>query len=95
MRSSHVPIRTCLGCGRQRPRKELVRICVKDRVLTIDVGSKIPGRGAYLCPRGECVGLLRKKKGRLAHALRTTVSGSEEEDFLRGLRQAYGGEGSV
>ena len=93
MTVAHVPIRTCLGCGLRRPRRELVRIVLKQGALTIDEKSKIPGRGAYLCPGGECISRLLKKRGRLSHALRASVLGSEEEGFLRGLRQAWGGEG--
>lgn len=87
-----MPIRTCLGCGQQRPKKELVRIAVKDRVLTIDEGVRLSGRGAYLCPRGECVDRLLKKRGRLSYALRASVPRDREEGFLRGLGQAWGGE---
>jgi predicted RNA-binding protein YlxR (DUF448 family) len=55
MSIAHVPIRTCLGCGLRRPKKELKRIVFKDGALILDEKSKIPGRGTYLCPRGECV----------------------------------------
>ncbi len=93
MRTTHVPIRTCLGCGHKRPRKELKRIVLKDGALILDEKSKIPGRGVYLCPQGECVSRLLKKRGRLSHALRASVPGPVEEGFLRGIAQAWGGEG--
>ena len=95
MTIAHLPIRTCLGCGLRRPKKELKRICVKNRVLTIDQGARLPGRGAYLCPGKKCVDLLLKKRGRLAHALRASLPPGVEEAFLRGIGQAWGGEGSV
>ena len=90
MRTLHVPIRTCLGCGHQRPKKGLVRIVLKDGALLIDERGGLPGRGAYLCPQGECVNRLLKKRGRLSHALRGSVPGPVEEDFLRGIGQAWG-----
>jgi len=93
MRTTHVPIRTCLGCGHKRPQKELKRIVLKDGALILDEKSKIPGRGAYLCPQGECVSRLLKKRGRLSHALRVSVPREEEEGFLRGIAQTWGGEG--
>ena len=93
MRTTHVPIRTCLGCGQQRPKRELVRIALKDGALMIDEGVRLPGRGAYLCPQGECVSRLLKKRGRLSHALRGSLPGHVEENFLRGLWQAWGEEG--
>ncbi len=88
-----MPIRTCLGCGHKRPRKELKRIVLKDGALIMDEKSRLPGRGAYLCPGKKCVDLLLKKRGRLSHALRASVPGHVEEGFLRGIAQAWGGEG--
>ena len=93
MRTIHVPIRTCLGCGQQRPNKELVRIVLKDGALTIDEKGGLPGRGAYLCHQAECVDRLLKKRGRLSHVLRASVPRYVEEGFIRGLWQAWGGEG--
>jgi predicted RNA-binding protein YlxR (DUF448 family) len=93
MRTTHVPIRTCLGCGRKRPKKELARIVLKDGALIMDEKGGFPGRGAYLCPQGECVSRLLKKRGRLSHALRGSLPDHVEEGFLRGIAQAWGGEG--
>ena len=75
------------------PKKGLVRIVLKDGALLIDERGGLPGRGAYLCPQGECVSRLLKKRGRLSHALRVSVPGPVEEDFLRGIAQAWRGEG--
>ena len=90
MRTTHVPIRTCLGCGHQRPKKGLVRIVLKDGALLIDERGGLSGRGAYLCPQGACLNRLLKKRGRLSHALRVSLPGYMEEDFLRGIGQAWG-----
>jgi predicted RNA-binding protein YlxR (DUF448 family) len=95
MTIAHIPIRTCLGCGLQRPKKELKRIVLKDGALILDEKGALPGRGAYLCPQRECVEGLLKKRGRLAHALRVTVPREKEEGFLRGIGRAWGEEGSV
>ncbi len=93
MRTTHVPIRTCLGCGSKRPRKELMRIVIKDGALVLDERSKLPGRGAYLCAQRECIYGLLKKRGRLSHALRASVSHEKEEGFLRGIAQVRVREG--
>jgi predicted RNA-binding protein YlxR (DUF448 family) len=63
----------------------LVRIVIKDRSLTTDKDKRLPGRGAYLCPRRECADLLLKKKGRFSHALRAALLRDEEKVFLQGL----------
>ena len=49
---THVPIRTCAGCGRKAPQSELFRFVVKDGLLIH--GPAEPGRGAYTCRRLAC-----------------------------------------
>jgi predicted RNA-binding protein YlxR (DUF448 family) len=45
-----VPVRTCVGCRRRRPRPELVRLAVgATGAVILDVPARAPGRGAYLC----------------------------------------------
>ena len=50
MQPKKVPLRKCIGCGEMKPKRELTRIV------------RSPGRGAYLCPRAECLRLARKAK---------------------------------
>ena len=46
--------RTCLGCRRKKPKKELVRIVLgKENKLICDFEQKRKGRGAYLCLAGK------------------------------------------
>ena len=46
------PIRTCVGCGRKAPQRELDRFVERDGVLTR--AERSPGRGAYTCRRRAC-----------------------------------------
>lgn len=51
-----IPMRMCVGCREMRPKRELVRIvCSKEGAIAVDATGKAPGRGAYLCPRRECL----------------------------------------
>ncbi len=51
-----VPMRQCLGCREMKPKKELIRIVRSpDNEISLDFRGKSPGRGAYLCPNGECL----------------------------------------
>lgn len=51
-----VPMRQCLGCREMKPKKELIRIVRSpDNEISLDFRGKSPGRGAYLCPSGECL----------------------------------------
>src|SRR5919202_5402079 len=79
MRQKHTPIRTCVGCGTERSKRELVRIVrTSDGAVVADATGKKSGRGAYLDPSPECLekGLAG---GRLEHALELTTSISAED----------------
>jgi predicted RNA-binding protein YlxR (DUF448 family) len=49
---THVPIRTCAGCGRKAPQGDLLRFAAPDGTL-VPV-SRGGGRGAYTCRRLAC-----------------------------------------
>lgn len=46
------PTRSCIGCGRKAPQRELLRFVAKDGRLVL--GEQEPGRGAYTCRRLSC-----------------------------------------
>jgi uncharacterized protein len=67
---THVPTRSCAGCGRRAPKGELVRFVARDGELVPDTVG--PGRGVYTCRRLAC---FERAAGRRAFArtLRRTV----------------------
>ena len=68
-----IPIRRCVGCGEGKPKKELVRV-VKNAEgdISLDTTGRKPGRGAYVCPKRECLEKAKKRKG-LQHAFSSPV----------------------
>ena len=48
------PVRTCVGCGRRAPRRELLRFTLQDGELAHDPSSRLAGRSAYTCRRLGC-----------------------------------------
>ena len=63
-----IPMRRCVGCNAQRPKRELVRVVRSpEGVISIDLRGKAPGRGAYLCPSAACLARARKAKAAGAH----------------------------
>ena len=51
-----IPMRQCLGCREMKPKKELIRVVRSpEGAVSIDFRGKMPGRGAYVCPREECL----------------------------------------
>ena len=58
-----IPMRTCIACRTERPKKELLRIVrTKDGVFSLDKTGKVSGRGAYICNDKNCIDKLIKKK---------------------------------
>ena len=58
-----IPLRQCLGCREMRPKPELIRVVRSpEREISLDFKGKSPGRGAYVCPSGECLKKVRKSR---------------------------------
>lgn len=56
MKSKKVPERLCVGCQEKHPKKELIRVVRSpEGEFSIDRTGKKAGRGAYICPRAECL----------------------------------------
>ncbi len=67
------PIRTCVGCGRKAPQRELARFAAPTGVLEPDDGRTLPGRGAYTCRRPSCFEKAEARRA-FARTLRRTVT---------------------
>ena len=56
MQNKKVPLRKCVGCCEMKPKKELVRVVRSpEGEISLDLTSRKPGRGAYVCPQAECL----------------------------------------
>ena len=71
---AHVPIRTCLVCGKKSAKSELLRIALSPEEKTIvpDRWQRLEGRGAYVCH--SCLPQLRYNK-RVQKAFRNEAKG--------------------
>ncbi len=79
-RPRHIPMRTCVACRQERPKRELVRVvCGPAGEIKVDPTGKAPGRGAYLCPQPICWENALKRRV-LDQALKTSLSA---EDYAR------------
>src|SRR5260370_41971654 len=62
-RPRHVPLRTCISCRQNKPKRELLRVVrTPDGHIQVDATGKKSGRGAYLCARLSCWEDAIKKK---------------------------------
>jgi predicted RNA-binding protein YlxR (DUF448 family) len=72
-RRKHVPLRTCVACRQQRPKRELIRVVhTPEGEIEIDPKGKRPGRGAYLCYDPRCWDAALER-GSLSRALKCPV----------------------
>ena len=63
MHVKKTPLRKCTGCGEMKPKKELVRVVKSpEGEGSLDLTGRKPGRGAYVCPRVDCLRLARKAR---------------------------------
>lgn len=88
MAQKKIPMRTCIACRVEKPKKEMLRI-VRNAAgeVRLDFSGKLPGRGAYICNGEGCVKKLRKYR-LLNKVFQTDVSEEVyariEEEFLGG-----------
>lgn len=63
MQQKKIPLRKCTGCGEMKPKKELVRVVkTPDDKVLIDLTGRLNGRGAYICPKAECLKIAKKSR---------------------------------
>ena len=64
-----IPMRQCIGCRTQKPKKELIRVGRSpEGEIRLDFKGKANGRGAYLCQDPACLKKAVKAKA-LSRAL--------------------------
>lgn len=80
-----IPQRSCVACGRMRPKRELIRVVrTPAGEITVDLTGKVSGRGAYVCAEAPCVerGV---REGRLQHALELPVPPEILDELSRAM----------
>lgn len=92
-RSKHVPIRTCIFCGKKASKYELWRLVLDEEGRPIwDEKQRLPGRGSYVCAREACIRKMETQKGkrRLSSAFKGRMRG-ENPALITMLIKALGG----
>ena len=76
-----IPMRQCLGCREQKPKKELIRVVRSPAgEISLDFRGKMNGRGAYVCPDPACL-----KKAIRARALERALETPIPEEIYAQL----------
>ena len=86
-----IPQRQCLGCREMKDKKALIRVVRSpEGEISLDFVGKKPGRGAYVCPCGECLKKARKSRA-LERAFSAPIPESVYEELERQMEA--GGDG--
>ncbi|WP_257350002.1 RNase P modulator RnpM [Pseudalkalibacillus decolorationis] len=83
MKKRKIPMRKCVACQENKPKKELIRIVrTPDGEISIDHSGKKSGRGAYICNSQTCFELAHRKKS-LQNQLSTQIDDSIYEELKK------------
>ena len=68
-----IPQRQCMGCRERMDKRNLIRVVRgTDGSVSLDFSGKAAGRGAYICPKAECLKKAQKSKA-LDRSLEVTI----------------------
>ncbi len=68
-----IPQRQCMGCRERKAKRELIRVVRSpEGEVSLDFGGKKNGRGAYICPKPECLKKAIRSKA-LDRSLEVTI----------------------
>ena len=58
-----IPQRQCMGCRERMEKRQLIRVVrTPEGNVQLDFSGKLGGRGAYICPKAECLKKAQKSK---------------------------------
>ena len=68
-----VPMRQCTGCREMKNKKDMIRVIkTSEGEICIDATGRKNGRGAYICPKKECLQMAIKNHG-LERSLKAAI----------------------
>jgi len=88
MMKKRIPLRMCVICRQQFPKRELIRLVnTAEGGVEVDESGKKPGRGLYVCKSPDC--LQQAVKG---NRLEKSARGKINEEALVHLKKEVGHE---
>ena len=58
-----IPQRQCMGCRERADKRDLIRVVrTPEGYVQLDFSGKLGGRGAYICPKADCLKKAQKAK---------------------------------
>ncbi len=85
MKMRKTPKRKCMGCQEVQDKRSLIRVVRSpEGEISIDLTGRKAGRGAYLCPKAECLEKAIKTKA-LERSLEVTMDAALYETLRKEL----------
>ena len=86
-----IPQRQCMGCRERKEKREMIRVVRSpEGEISLDFRGKAPGRGAYICPKMECL-----KRAIKAKSLERSLDTAIPEDIYTRLEQEMEANGNA
>lgn len=83
------PERSCIACGEKGERDSFIRLVTDpDGNIAVDVKHKLPGRGAYVCAKEDCL-KTTVKKNLLARSYKRQMPKTELTVLVEKISDAY------
>ncbi|MEE3392678.1 MAG: YlxR family protein [Lachnospiraceae bacterium] len=80
-------LRTCAACGEKKDKSSMLRVIrTPEGTVEVDPTGRKNGRGVYVCRKGSCLDLLKKKKV-LSSQLKVTVPPEIFEEIAREIEK--------
>ena len=85
-----IPQRQCMGCRERKAKRDMIRVVrCTDGQVRLDFSGKLNGRGAYICPKDECLKKAQKTRS-LERSLEVPIP---EEVYQRLAHEMEGANG--
>ena len=85
-----IPQRQCMGCRERMDKRSLNRVVrTTDGSVCLDFSGKMAGRGAYICPKAECLKKAQKSKA-LDRSLEVTIPQEVYDRLEREIEVQHG-----
>lgn len=88
-KNKKIPMRQCVGCGQMNEKRLMYRVIrTNEGELLLDKTGRKNGRGAYICPKGECLQKAIRSKG-LERSFKMQIPKEVYETLEEEMKNSY------
>lgn len=88
-KNKKIPMRQCVGCGQMNEKRLMYRVIrTNEGELLLDKTGRKNGRGAYICPKEECLQKAIRSKG-LERSFKMQIPKEVYETLEEEMKNSY------